>query len=35
MNDIETMLSKKIKEIDPTLDINGADRKVFQTHVKT
>jgi len=30
MNDIETMLSKKIKEIDPTLDINGADRKVFQ-----
>ncbi len=25
------MLSKKIKEIDPTLDINGADHKVFQT----
>ena len=31
MNEIETMLSKKIKEIDPTLDINGADHKVFQT----
>ena len=31
MNNIETMLSKKIKEIDPTLDINGADHKVFQT----
>jgi hypothetical protein len=30
MNDIETMLSKKIKETDPTLDINGADHKVFQ-----
>jgi len=31
MNDIETMLSKKIKEIAPTLEINGADHKVFQT----
>jgi hypothetical protein len=31
MTDIETMLSKKIKEIDPTLDIDGADQKVFQT----
>jgi hypothetical protein len=31
MNDIETMLSNKIKEIAPTLDISGADHKVFQT----
>ena len=31
MNDIETMLSNKIKEKAPTLDINGADHKVFQT----
>lgn len=31
MNDIETMLSKKIREIAPTLDIEGADHKVFQT----
>jgi hypothetical protein len=30
MNFIETMLSKKIKEADPSLDILGADRKVFQ-----
>ncbi len=30
MNDIETMLSTKINEIDPTIDIHGADRKVFQ-----
>ena len=30
MNSIETMLSKKIKEEEPTLDIFGADRKVLQ-----
>jgi hypothetical protein len=30
MNTIETMLSKKIKEAEPTLDILGADRKVLQ-----
>jgi hypothetical protein len=30
MNFIETMLSKKIKEVEPTLDILGVDRKVLQ-----
>jgi hypothetical protein len=30
MNLIETMLSKKIKEVEPTLDILCADRKVLQ-----
>jgi hypothetical protein len=30
MNSIETMLSKKIKEAEPTLDLLGADRKVLQ-----
>jgi len=34
MNFIETTLSKKIKEIEPTLDILGADRKVLQVAVQ-
>jgi hypothetical protein len=34
MNFIETMLSKKIKEAEPTLDILGADRKVLQVAVQ-
>ena len=34
MNFIETTLSKKIKEAEPTLDILGADRKVLQVAVQ-
>jgi len=34
MNFIETMLSKKIKEAEPTLDILGADRKVLQVAIQ-
>ena len=34
MNFIETSLSKKIKEAEPTLDILGADRKVLQVAVQ-
>jgi hypothetical protein len=34
MNFIETTLSKKIKEAEPTLDILGADRKVLQVTVQ-
>ena len=34
MNFIETTLSKKIKETEPTLDILGADRKVLQVAVQ-
>jgi hypothetical protein len=34
MNFIETTLSKKLKEIEPTLDILGADRKVLQVAVQ-
>jgi hypothetical protein len=34
MNFIETKLSKKIKEAEPTLDILGADRKVLQVAVQ-
>jgi hypothetical protein len=31
---IETILAKKIKEIEPSLNIEGADRKVFQVALK-
>ncbi len=34
MNFIETTLSRKIKEAEPTLDILGADRKVLQVAVQ-
>ncbi len=34
MNFVETILSKKIKEAEPTLDILGADRKVLQVAVQ-
>jgi hypothetical protein len=34
MNFIETTLSKKIKDAEPTLDILGADRKVLQVAVQ-
>jgi hypothetical protein len=34
MNFIETMLSKKIKEAEPTLDLQGADRKVLQVAIQ-
>ncbi len=34
MNFVETTLSKKIKEAEPTLDILGADRKVLQVAVQ-
>ena len=34
MNFIEKMLSKKIKEVEPALDILGADRKVLQVAVQ-
>lgn len=34
MNFIETTLSKKIKEAEPTLDILGADRKVLQVAIQ-
>jgi hypothetical protein len=34
MNFIEIALSKKIKESEPTLDILGSDRKVFQVAVQ-
>jgi hypothetical protein len=34
MNFIETTLSQKIKEAEPTLDILGADRKVLQVAVQ-
>jgi hypothetical protein len=30
MNFIETLLSEKLKEIDPTMDVFGSDRKVLQ-----
>jgi len=30
MNSIETLLSEKLKEINPTLDVFGSDRKVLQ-----
>jgi len=30
MNFIETMLSEKLKEVNPTLDVFGSDRKVLQ-----
>jgi hypothetical protein len=34
MNFIETTLSKKIKEAEPTLDLLGADRKVLQVAIQ-
>jgi hypothetical protein len=34
MNFIETTLSNKIKEVEPTLDVLGADRKVLQVAVQ-
>ncbi len=34
MNFIETTLSKKIKETEPTLDLQGADRKVLQVAIQ-
>jgi hypothetical protein len=34
MNFIETMLSKKIQEAEPTLDLQGADRKVLQVAIQ-
>ena len=34
MNFIETTLSKKIKEAEPTLDLQGADRKVLQVAIQ-
>ena len=34
MNFIETMLSKKIEETEPSLDLQGADRKVLQVAIQ-
>ncbi len=34
MNFIETTLSKKIREAEPTLDLQGADRKVLQVAIQ-
>ena len=34
MNFIETMLSKKIEEAEPSLDLQGADRKVLQVAIQ-
>ena len=34
MNFVETMLSKKIEEAEPSLDLQGADRKVLQIAIQ-
>ena len=34
MNFVETMLSKKIEEAEPSLDLQGADRKVLQVAIQ-